>query len=97
MRVFYVFDIKPQFKTLYAGHESVLFSILKQLYYMDHTDVDYGYYLFSQLTNRIQKEKLDHMCSDWFLDIISTKKLLPSNTILMLTIIFVVRMTRKKP
>ena len=61
MRVFYIFDMKSEFKTLYQGNESALFCVLKQLYYLNHDELLYGYNLFQQLTNRIDKEKLDHI------------------------------------
>lgn len=61
MRVFYIFDMKPEFKQLYEGNESVLYGILKQLYYLNQDSIVYGYNLFQQLTNRIDKEKVDHL------------------------------------
>ncbi len=61
MRVFYIFDMKPEFRKLYKNNESVLYGMLRQIYYLNHDNVTYGYNLFQQLTNRIDKEKIDYM------------------------------------
>lgn len=61
MRVFYIFDIRPEFKNLYQHNESFLYGILKQLYYLEQDDLSYGYHLFEQLTKRIEKDKIDHL------------------------------------
>ncbi len=61
MRVFYIFEMKPEFKTLYHGNESALYGIFSQLYYLKRDDFDFGYHLFFQLTNRIDKERLDQI------------------------------------
>ncbi len=61
MRVFYIFDMKPEFKTLYHGNESALYGVLRGLYYLNHDDIMYGYNLFQQLTNRIDKNSIDHI------------------------------------
>jgi len=61
MRVFYIFEMKSEFKSLYRGNESALFGMLKQLYYLNQEELIYGYNLFQQLTNRIDKEMLDHI------------------------------------
>ena len=44
MRVFYIFNIKPEFKYLYKDSPSSLFNILKQLYYLKDDDIRYGKY-----------------------------------------------------
>lgn len=59
MRVYFIFDIKREFITLYRGNERILFNILKQIYYLQKEEVEYGYHMFQQLTNKIEKEKLD--------------------------------------
>ncbi len=61
MRVFYIFEMKPEFKALYYGNESALYRIFSQLYYLKRDDFDFGYHLFFQLTNRIEKERLDQI------------------------------------
>ena len=59
MKVYYIFNIKNEFINLYKESPSVLYSILKNIYYLDKTEVEYGYNIFNQLTKRIDKNKLD--------------------------------------
>ena len=59
MRVYFIFDIKEEFINLYKGNERILFNILKQIYYLDKEEVEYGYHLFQQLINPINKNKID--------------------------------------
>ena len=59
MKVYFIFDIKDEFIKLYTGNEFVLYSILKQIYYLDKNDLSFGYNLFKQLTNKINKQELD--------------------------------------
>lgn len=59
MKVFYIFNIKPEFKYLYKDNPSTLFNILKQLYYLRDDDIKYGRSLFNQLVNVIEKCDFD--------------------------------------
>ena len=59
MKVYFIFNIKEEFKKLYQGNERILFSVLKQIYYLDKNEIIIGYNLFSQLTNPINKIELD--------------------------------------
>ena len=59
MRVYFIFDIKEEFINLYKGNERVLYNILKQIYYLEKDEVEYGYHLFKQLINPIDKNKMD--------------------------------------
>ncbi len=59
MKVYFIFDVKKEFISLYQNNERVLFNILRQIYYLDKEEVAYGYNLFCQLVNRIEKEELD--------------------------------------
>lgn len=59
MKVYFIFNIKEEFIKLYTGNEYVLYSILKQIYYLDKNDLSFGYNLFNQLTNKINKQELD--------------------------------------
>ena len=59
MKVYYIFKIKEQFIILYKDTPSILFNILKNIYYLEREEVDYGYNLFNQLTNPINKNELD--------------------------------------
>ena len=42
MRVYFIFDIKEEFINLYKGNERVLYNILKQIYYLEKEEVEYG-------------------------------------------------------
>ena len=59
MKVYYIFNIKKEFINLYKDSPSVLYSILKNIYYLDKEEVEYGYNIFNQLTNKIEKNKVD--------------------------------------
>ena len=59
MKVYYIFRIKKEFVNLYEDNPSVLFQILKNIYYLDNEEVDYGYNLFKQLISPLEKDKLD--------------------------------------
>ena len=59
MRVYFIFDIKEEFINLYRGNERILYNILKQIYYLEKEEVEYGYHLFKQLINPIDKTKID--------------------------------------
>ena len=59
MKVYYVFKIKKEIINLYKDIPSVLYNILKNIYYLEKTEVEYGYNLFNQLIIPIDKNKLD--------------------------------------
>ena len=59
MKVYYIFKLKEDIFDLYKDTPSVLFNILRSIYYLDREEVDYGYNLFKQLTLPIDKNKLD--------------------------------------
>lgn len=54
MRMFYIFEIKKEIKELYQDNPSSLYKILSSIYYMHKEDVNYGFNLFNQITNRIK-------------------------------------------
>ncbi len=59
MKVYYIFKIKKEFVNLYKDTPSVLYQILKNIYYMDKESVEYGYHLFNQMIQTIDKISLD--------------------------------------
>lgn len=59
MKVYYIFKLKKEFINLYKDNPSVLFNILKSIYFLDRTEVDYGYNLFKQLISPYSKNELD--------------------------------------
>lgn len=59
MRVYYVFPMKEEFAQLYQNSPRTLYNILRQIYYMHKEDVHYGFNLFQQIIERIDKHTLD--------------------------------------
>ena len=59
MKTYYIFQIKKEFISLYKETPSTLFHILRSIYYLDKTEVEYGYNLFHQLIIPMNKNKLD--------------------------------------
>ena len=59
MKVYYIFKLKDEFFDLYKDTPSVLYNILRNIYYLEKSEVDYGYNLFKQLTLPIEKNRLD--------------------------------------
>ena len=59
MKVYYIFEIKNEFVNLYKDTPSVLYNILKNIYYLDNDYYEYGYNLFNQLIIPFDKNKID--------------------------------------
>ena len=59
MRIYYVFDIRAEYISLYRDSPKSLFDVLYQLYYMRKKAIEYGFNMFKQLTNKINKEETD--------------------------------------
>lgn len=59
MKVYYIFKLKDDITSLYKDTPSVLYNILRNIYYLDREEVDYGYNLFKQLTLPIDKNRID--------------------------------------
>ena len=59
MRIYYVFNIKDEFISLYKDNPNTLYNILNQIYYMKESDLNYGYTLFRQIVNPFNKKKID--------------------------------------
>ena len=59
MRTFYIFKMKKEFVSLYQNSTGSLYNVLKHLYYMKRHEMSYGFNLFQQLTEKIDKNKLD--------------------------------------
>ena len=60
MRVFFIFDIKEEFKRLYQDSPRNLYRILKQIYYLDKEEVIYGTNIFYQIVRKIPKQRIDN-------------------------------------
>lgn len=59
MRVYFIFQMKEEYKNLYKGKESSLYQILMSIYKLDNEEVEYGYNLLKQMTIPINKEEID--------------------------------------
>ena len=59
MRTFYIFKMKKEIVRLYQNSPGSLYNVLKHLYYMKRHEMSYGFNLFQQLTEKIDKNKLD--------------------------------------
>ena len=59
MKVYYIFNVKQEFIKLYSDTPSVLYNILKTIFYLDKEEVEYGYNLFSQLIGPFKKDEID--------------------------------------
>ena len=54
MRMYYVFNIKSDVLKLYQDKPSSLYKILENIYFMHIEDINYGFNIFKQLTNKIK-------------------------------------------
>lgn len=59
MRIYYVFKIKDEYMDLYKETPSTLYNILNQMYYMKRKELGYGFNLFNQIIDLIDKGELD--------------------------------------
>jgi len=59
MRIYYVFDIKDEYVKLYGDSPNSLYNVLHQLHYLRKKDIDYGFNMFKQLTNKIDNVNID--------------------------------------
>ena len=60
MRMYYIFNVKEDIVDLYKDSPSSLFKILNSIYYMHREDIEYGFNLFCQLTNKIDVNYLNN-------------------------------------
>lgn len=59
MRIYFVFKIKEEYRQLYKDAPSTLYNILNQMYYMKRGEFGYGFNLFNQIIELIDKCDLD--------------------------------------
>lgn len=59
LRTYYIFEIKEEFVKLYEERQSSLYTILKQIYYMNKRDINYGIEVFESIANLIPKAELN--------------------------------------
>ena len=59
MRTYYIFRVKKEFRNLFKDNPKGLFMSFKRIYNMNKEDIDFGYNLFNQLIEVLEKEQLD--------------------------------------
>jgi len=59
MRIYYIFNIKKDFFNLYKDYPKALYNILLEIYEMNKKEINYGYTLFKQIANPINKITID--------------------------------------
>lgn len=59
MRIYFVFKIKEEYIQLYKDSPNTLYNILNQMYYMKRNEIGYGFNLFNQIIDKINKFDLD--------------------------------------
>lgn len=60
MRLYYVFNIKKEICELYKDKPASLYRILENIYYMHEEDINYGFAIFKQLTNKNKVMELNN-------------------------------------
>lgn len=60
MNELYIFDIKTEFYKLYKDKPSELYYIYNRIYNMKKSDKEYGYNLFCQISNFLDKESINN-------------------------------------
>lgn len=64
MNEFYIFDIKKEFYKLYKDKPSELYFIYNRIYNMKPSDKEYGYNLFCQVSNFLDKNKINQLLKE---------------------------------
>lgn len=59
MRIYFVFKIKEEYIDLYRDTPNTLYNILNQMYYMKRNEIGYGFNLFNQMIDKLNKFDLD--------------------------------------
>ncbi len=60
LRMYYIFNVKDDIANLYKNNPSSLYKILESIYYMHKEEVDYGFNIFKQITNRIRVREFNN-------------------------------------
>ena len=60
MRMYYIFNVKNDIAMLYKNKPSNLYKILENIYFMHIEEINYGFNIFKQLTNRIKVHELNN-------------------------------------
>lgn len=59
MRIYFVFKLKNEYIKLYKDSPNTIYNILNQMYYMKRNEIGYGFNLFNQIIDKIDKFELD--------------------------------------
>lgn len=68
MKEFYIFNVKEEFYKLYKDKPSELFFIFNRIYYMKPSDKEYGYNLFTQISNFYKKDEINNLFKNKYSD-----------------------------
>ena len=68
MKEFYIFNVKDEFYKLYKDKPSELFFIFNRIYYMKPSDKEYGYNLFTQISNFYKKDEINKLFKNKYSD-----------------------------
>ena len=68
MKELYIFNVKEEFYKLYKEKPSELFFIFNRIYHMKNSDKEYGYNLFSQISNFLDKKHINDFIKDKYKD-----------------------------
>ncbi len=68
MKELFIFDVKEEFYKLYKDKQSELFFIFNRIYKMKSSDKEYGYNLFSQISNFLDKKTLNDFIKERYKD-----------------------------
>ncbi len=68
MNEFYIFSIKEEFYKLYKDKQAELFYIFNRIYHMKKSDKEYGYNLFCQISNFLNKKDINNLLREKYKD-----------------------------
>ena len=60
MKLYYIFNIKKEICELYKNKEASLYRILENIYYMHEEDINYGFSIFKEITNKNKVMELNN-------------------------------------
>ena len=68
MKELFVFNVKDEFCKLYKNKQSELFFIFNRIYKMKNSDKEYGYNLFCQISNFLDKDRISKIIKNKYKD-----------------------------
>ena len=68
MKELYIFNVKEEFYKLYKNKQGELFYIFNRIYHMKELEKEYGYNLFCQINNFMDKEKINNLIQSHYKD-----------------------------